>query len=294
MQLEWPLILFTTFVAWSAGTFAVQGALAVQGQGRKVQLPALVTSLALLAIGGISVFFHLKHWERIFNGFGTLTSGITHELICIVIMGVIAVVYFALIRKAGDDGNVPAWIGIAAIVISVVLLFAMAHSYMMPARPAWDSFLWFAVVLGNALAFGTLTNALIAALVKEELANIDLYALAGTAIAALAIVAYSLFWQMTGSSAFTDVGYHFDAVNPTAPLENPAALMNVFGGANAALMWVGVIAVGAIAPIACAAFGKKSGNWLVAAGAGLACTFIGAICLRMVFFLIGVSVYVFY
>ena len=33
MELQWPLILFTTFVAWSAGLFGAQGAAALAGEG---------------------------------------------------------------------------------------------------------------------------------------------------------------------------------------------------------------------------------------------------------------------
>ena len=40
------------------------------GQGTRAQMPALITSAVLLVVGGIAVFFHLEHWERIFNGFG--------------------------------------------------------------------------------------------------------------------------------------------------------------------------------------------------------------------------------
>ncbi|HIT50747.1 MAG TPA: dimethyl sulfoxide reductase anchor subunit, partial [Candidatus Aveggerthella excrementigallinarum] len=98
MELQWPLIIFTTLLAWSCGVFAAQGALALKGEGKEVQLPALVTSVVLLAVSGVAVFFHLQHWERIFNGFGHITSGITQELIAIVVFVVVAVVYFAMLR----------------------------------------------------------------------------------------------------------------------------------------------------------------------------------------------------
>ena len=87
MELQWPLILFTTFVAWSAGLFGAQGAAALAGEGRRAQMPALIGSAALLAVGGVAVFFHLEHFERIFNGFGNPTSGITQELVCVVVVG---------------------------------------------------------------------------------------------------------------------------------------------------------------------------------------------------------------
>ena len=121
MELQWPLIIFTTLLAWSCGVFATQGVLALKGEGKEIQLPALIASVVLLAVSGIAVFFHLQHWERIFNGFGHLTSGITQELIAIVVFVVVAVVYFAMLRKSEDGGTVPQWLAVVAIAISVVL-----------------------------------------------------------------------------------------------------------------------------------------------------------------------------
>ena len=150
MELQWPLILFTTLVAWSAGLFGTQALMAVFGVGKKAQVPAWVCSAVLLAAGGIAVFFHLEHWERIFNGFGHLTSGITQELIAIVVLAVVAIVYLVLMRKSDDGASVPKWLAWVSVALSVVLVAVMAHSYTMAARPAWDSALWILYVLGNA------------------------------------------------------------------------------------------------------------------------------------------------
>ncbi|WP_449133777.1 DmsC/YnfH family molybdoenzyme membrane anchor subunit, partial [Senegalimassilia sp.] len=65
MELQWPLILFTTLIAWACGVFGVQGVLALKGAGKKSQQLLAVLSCVLLALGGIAVFFHLQHWERI-------------------------------------------------------------------------------------------------------------------------------------------------------------------------------------------------------------------------------------
>lgn len=80
MEMQWPLILFTLFMAWSAGVFGASAVLSLARTGRRVQMPALITSVVLLIVGGVAVFFHLEHWDRIFNGFGNPTSGITQEL----------------------------------------------------------------------------------------------------------------------------------------------------------------------------------------------------------------------
>ena len=71
MHPEWPLILFTFFLCVAGGALGAQGLLNVMGKGKKMQLASLVTALAALVVGGLSVFMHLQHWERIFNGFGT-------------------------------------------------------------------------------------------------------------------------------------------------------------------------------------------------------------------------------
>ena len=100
MHPEWPLILFTFFLCVAGGALGAQGLLNVMGKGKKMQLASLVTALAALVVGGLSVFMHLQHWERIFNGFGHLTSGITQELIAIVVLAVVAVAY--LVIKQGS------------------------------------------------------------------------------------------------------------------------------------------------------------------------------------------------
>lgn len=165
MELQWPLILFTTLVAWSAGVFGTQAVLALRGEAPKAQLSCWITAAVLLAAGGIAVFFHLEHFERIFNGFGHLTSGITQELIAIVVLAVAAIVYLVYLRR--DEGKVPAWLAVLSIALAAVLVVVMAHSYMMSARPAWDSVLWIFYVLGNACVLGPATVALVCAIVKE-------------------------------------------------------------------------------------------------------------------------------
>ncbi|WP_417757266.1 dimethyl sulfoxide reductase anchor subunit family protein, partial [Senegalimassilia anaerobia] len=168
MELQWPLILFTTLTAWACGVFGGAGVLALKGAGKKSQQLLAILSCVLLALGGIAVFFHLQHWERIFNGFGHITSGITQELIAIVVFVVIAVAYFVMTRKSDDGGTLPKWMAWVAIAISVVLATVCAHSYMMPARPAWDSVLEVLSIVGAACLLGPATCAVVLAAKGEE------------------------------------------------------------------------------------------------------------------------------
>ena len=299
MELQWPLIVFTTLVAWSAGLFGTQALMAVFGVGKKAQVPAWVCSAVLLAAGGIAVFFHLEHWERIFNGFGHLTSGITQELIAIVVLAVVAIVYLVLMRKSDDGASVPKWLAWVAVALSVVLVAVMAHSYTMAARPAWDSVLWILYVLGNACVLGPATFLLVLAAggpgdqpadrAADAGAPAGRTALAGAALNALAALAFAIFLQLSAGS-FADVGLYFDPTHPTKAMADAAATV----ASQAPLLWLGAVAVGAIVPLAAAFLGRRTGNWKLWAPAAIIAALVGAVCMRVVFYNLGLSVFMFY
>ena len=299
MELQWPLILFTTLVAWSAGLFGTQALMAVFGVGKRAQVPAWVASAVLLAAGGIAVFFHLEHWERIFNGFGHLTSGITQELIAIVVLAVVAVAYLVLMRKSDDGASVPKWLAWVAVALSVVLVAVMAHSYTMAARPAWDSVLWILYVLGNACVLGPATFLLVLAAggpgdqpadrAADAGAPAGRTALAGAALNALAALAFAIFLQLSAGS-FADVGLYFDPTHPTKAMADAAATV----ASQAPLLWLGAVAVGAIVPLAAAFLGRRTGSWKLWVPVAIAAALVGAVCMRVVFYNLGLSVFMFY
>ena len=299
MELQWPLIVFTTLVAWSAGLFGTQALMAVFGVGKKAQVPAWVCSAVLLAAGGIAVFFHLEHWERIFNGFGHLTSGITQELIAIVVLAVVAIVYLVLMRKSDDGASVPKWLAWVAVALSVVLVAVMAHSYTMAARPAWDSVLWILYVLGNACVLGPATFLLVLAAggpgdqpadrAADAGAPAGRTALAGAALNALAALAFAAFLQLSAGS-FADVGLYFDPTHPTKAMADAAATV----ASQAPLLWLGAVAVGAFVPLAAAFMGRRTGSWKLWAPAAIIAALVGAVCMRVVFYNLGLSVFMFY
>lgn len=93
-----------------------------------------------LAIGGLSVFFHLQHPLRMLNGFGHITSGITIELIFVNVFAIAVVLYFLMMRRS-EEGVAPKWCAVLAIVVSLALPFATGDSYLMSAIPVWDTML---------------------------------------------------------------------------------------------------------------------------------------------------------
>ena len=221
MELQWPLILFTTLLAWAAGLFGAQCLWALRGRGAKAQMPALIVSVALLAVGGIAVFFHLEHWERIFNGFGHMTSGITQELIAIIVLAAVMVVYFVYLRRSGDEGTVPAWLSGIGIAVAAVLVIVMGHSYMMASLPAWNSLLQIASLLGAACAFGPATMAVICA-VRDEASDLTARAnIVGQCVNVVLVAAYLVAMQATGG-AYTQVEFWFDPTSPPTDQPRPS------------------------------------------------------------------------
>ena len=101
-------------------------------------------------------------------------------------------------------------------------------------------------------------------------------ALIGAAVNAVTTIVYAVTLQFLEGS-FTTVGYYSDPTMPTAPLVDVTAVGNVFTGELAPLMWIGVILVGAVVP-------------LIAVIAAV----IGAICMRVVFYELGASVFMLY
>ena len=292
MELQWPLILFTTLVAWSAGLFGAQALMAFGGHGKRAQMPAWICSAALLVAGGVAVFFHLQHWERIFNRFGHLTSGITQELIAIVVLAAVAVAYLAAMRKSDDGASVPKWLAGVSIAVCVALVAVMAHSYTMAARPAWDSVLWILYVLGNSCVLGPATMAVIMAVRGDDTAPAGLPALVGAAAAVVTTVAFAVFLQTAGAS-FVEVGYYFDPTHPTRAMADVGATV----GSQAPLLWAGAVVVGALAPLVACFLAKRKGDaaaWKLWGVVALAAVLVGAICLRVAFYNLGLSVFMFY
>ena len=227
MELQWPLILFTTFVAWSAGLFGAQGAAALAGEGRRAQMPSLIGSAVLLAVGGIAVLFHLEHFERIFNGFGHITSGITQELIGCVALAIVIVAWFVVLRGGKPVPKALAW---ATLAVAVLMMVATAHSYLMPARPAWGLAL-VAFYLGNACLLGA-----IAALVQ--------------------IVADVVFVIACAMAKIAQFGYYADPTSMTTAPTHVDSLMTVMvSGAGAPMFWGSIVSV--IVAAACAFVAKK-------------------------------------
>ena len=299
MELQWPLIVFTTLVAWSAGLFGTQALMAAFGTGKRAQVPAWIASAVLLAVGGIAVFFHLEHWERIFNGFGHITSGITLEFIGCIVFAVVLVLYFLMMRRA-EDGMAPKWCGVLAIVVGLALPVITGMSYLMASLPSWNTPLLPVYYLANTVFMGGLTALVIAGLTNDDSAK-DLgvkVALAGGALQLIAVFTYAFIINGSAGLYSADIQYYFDPTLPDVAMVDRASIVgSIFAGANAVIFWLGVVAVGLVAPLVLTWLAKKveTGKKLAAyAGVALACVAVGGLCWRVILYVVAISIFALY
>lgn len=213
METQWPLVIFTLFVCITCGLLGSMSILALKGRGRDLQMTGLITSAVCLVIGGIGAFLHLEHWERIFNGFGHITSGITQELVGCVALAVVMVLWFVVLRK-GED-KLPTWLPVVTLIVAVAMVIATGHSYLMPARAAWGVSL-IVFYLCNACMLGPIVLWAIAQAkgdTEAEGAAINL-AFIGAALQLLGDAVYAVSVVM---SSMPDHGYYADPTAMTTP-----------------------------------------------------------------------------
>ena len=251
MEAQWPLIIFTLFVCLTCGIFGAMSILALKGQGRQLQFTSLISATVSLAIGGFGAFLHLEHWERIFNGFGHITSGITQELIGCVALAVIIVAWFVVLRGGKEIPKALAWITLA---VAVLMLVATGHSYLMPARPAWG----IAIVVdyvANACLLGAVAMWLISIMKKDEASEGSSiqFALVGSVVQLAAMAVYTIACSMT---KFADFGFYADPTSmTTAPTHVDSLLAIMVSGDGALMFWCSIAC--AIVALVCAIAAKK-------------------------------------
>jgi DMSO reductase anchor subunit len=290
MEVQIPLVLFTSLLAWSAGTFGTQCILALKKKGSEIQKPALLVSFLVLVAGGIAVFFHLQHWERIFNGFGHITSGITQELIAIVLLVVVMLIFFLMFRRSGDE-SVPNWVSVLGLIVCLALIVAMGHSYMVDSRPAWNTLLQVLSLLGAACMLGPATIAIISGVKKVQIDSLGKLNVIGTCINAVLTVVYMIAMQVS-SASLESFSYYFDPTHPNYSLKSGVDISLFSGDCTAFTV---VVIIGLIVTLVAAFVAKKQDkNWAmwgtIIVVAGLACV----IALRCAMYIMGATLFMLY
>ena len=281
MEIQWPLILFTFFNCLAGGIFLMQGILTLSGKGKAMQLASCVSAIVALAIGGLSVFFHLQHPRRMLNGFGHITSGITIELIFVIVFAIAVVLYFLMMRRS-EEGVAPKWCAVLAIVVSLALPFATGDYYQMSANPVWDTKL-------QPLYYEVATLMLADDAVKLS-ASVAFF---GAVVCAVVSVIYAVAFSGMGAN-YTEMQYYFDPTLPDVAMRQSEQITGaILAGEHAVAFWLGNVAIGCAVPAVLAALvmtGKiPAEKALTVAVVALVCAVIGTIVWRVLLYEVAVN-----
>lgn len=290
MEIQWPLIIFTLCITLTSGLFAGLGLLGLMKKpvAQKTTRTTIIVAFVVLVIGGAASFLHLQHWDRAFNGFGNITSGITHELIGALVMVVLLLVAFMLLRKSD---KLPNWMNVVALITGILFTIVLAHSYYMPSRPVWANFALYIYYLAQTLLLGSVGLWVLFAGMKEESAS----TLRGwtAATATLQLVALGIYAAVINGtvSQFPQWGTYFDWTAPNRPATDFDLMGKLISGEAAPWFWGGAIMVGAVVP-AILGFIKSrtTSSAIPVATVAVLGALCGGIAFRVILYLLGVTV----
>lgn len=286
MDIQWPLLIFSVLLGVTSGCFVFLGAGELKGKFKDIRFLGALIAFVCLAVGGCVSVLHMGHPERATHLLGNLGSGLSKELFIVAIMGIVALAYLILSKKEYPGASKV--LGVIAAILGIVLPIVAGASYLVAARPAWDSAALPLMFLGGGLGIGmTLMCGLVLfrGNASEDGGFALKLALAGVVIMVVTSVAYVVWIAI-------------------APFQAESrSIERLLSGDLALMFWVGVVVVGLAVPVALTALacvkatkgdaGSGIANPQALAAylfAACACSAVGAVALRVIMYGVGTSV----
>lgn len=249
MAVQWPLLIFSVLLGVSSGIMIFLGIGELRGSFKKVRFPLSLIALILLAVGGCASAVHLGHIDRALYILGNVNSAFSRELFAVGFTGLMTLVYVILAKK--DYPGASKVFGILAAIGGLLLPIIAGASYMMPARPAWDSFALPLMYLGTGVGMGFVLGA---AYVYSKGDDAD--------------KAFSMTLAVVGIVASVAVTLIYVVWVAVAPYPDPTrSLARLAAGDLAPAFWLGVVLVGMAGPVVIAVMAKR-GSFVDTPGAG--------------------------
>ena len=197
IDIQWPLVLFG-ILCGMGGTLACSiGVAELMGRARQARFVASIVSLAFMVVGGLAVVAHLSMPLNAFYAVAHVFSfsGISVELIMLVITFVVMLVYTILLKRDVAPGAFKV-LAVLAIVSGLVLAFVCGHGYVIQSREYWDTELLPLAYMGTVLPAGAFLHMALSAklgVALEELKGMKVYLVVAVAASIVTSAAYLLF-----------------------------------------------------------------------------------------------------
>ncbi|MCD8315997.1 MAG: dimethyl sulfoxide reductase anchor subunit [Eggerthellaceae bacterium] len=258
MEIQWPLVFFSTLAGCGGITLAFVGFSEIVNKGRKANFVATIIALILIVVGGCFSVLHLAQRSNIFAAATNVFSfsAISLELIFLGLTVIVGIVYLILDRA---NSRIAARVlAIIGLVFGLCLAFVTGNGYVMEAQPNWNTITLPLAYLGTDLAAGALVYTAVCSIRKVDDADIKFFSASSAICALLSILfvfAYNIAIGFTG---------------------------------NPALFWAGCVVGAGILPLAASILGvlKVPGKmgYLIA---GAIIALVGSACLRIMMFMLG-------
>ena len=263
MEIQWTLVFFTLLVGMGCGLFGVIAAVGL-GNASFVSKKGVVTALVLLAAGGFSSVFHLAHPLKAIYVLTNLNTEFGRELLLIAAVGILMIIYLLRIDKTSDCGK--RIICVLGIVFAAWTAFQSGYTYLLVARPSWNTFLLPLCYLAAACALGCIAFGLIVKNVSDQTqARMRLASFCAIIVQGILYLAYA-----------------------SVPLTSKDADSSFFCSSDGLVVfWLGVLLFGIILPFVLLLPHPKINKWKGALPLAFCCVIIGGIAFRIMMYLLG-------
>jgi anaerobic dimethyl sulfoxide reductase subunit C (anchor subunit) len=199
---EWALLIFTILAQLATGMFLVLlivRSYAIQKVGLEqaqqwIDMP-LYLVLPIMVLGLLAALFHLGKLVHVIGAVPNLgSSSMSREVVTAVVFAALVALYSLLQwRKSASEG-LRATLGWITALVSLVLLYFMSVTYMLPTQPAWNTFATPVNFYTTAFLLGVLgaACALLANYARIEKAESQLQDLLRSTLQGIAIAAIIL------------------------------------------------------------------------------------------------------
>lgn len=276
MDVQWPLVFFTLWSGLGVGAFSCVAVMEWLGVAQEIRMQGAVTALIALALGSVISFFHLSHPLRVYHIIKCLRTGVGKEMLLIGSTAFFICLYILLSGASfrGTAINAAAALG---LVSGVILAFEMGGIYVLPARPAWNTWFLPCLYAASAASMGLYAMLIWAVFHEGNVREVVIQRLNQAALTSLIVLGGSILAYIIFLKSAPHTGRE----------RRPARILS---GDLAIPFWAGTIFAGLLAPVATSIYiGVVQGahHELLAAITGLVGLLIGGISLRAIMYRLG-------
>lgn len=259
---DWLLVFFTAFAVTGAGMTVAASAGEERNAPAGVQLFATAFALVCLAVGGLLSVLHLGRPELIFGALSNPGTGIFREFVTFALTAAALVSYLILLLRSAEAGTT-LWVARIAAVSAVLLAASVGSAFVMPWRPAWNTWTLVLPYVGWCAVAAACARRLLLATAKEDDPSGTLLTLGSIALLAVFTAVYLAATVMTGGTE--------------------AAVGRLIAGDLCAPFW-GTVLVGMILP---AGLVLIPGMKVIGSAAAIAAVFAGSALFQWIVQLLG-------